>query len=223
MQELLMALGESDCEALGDGWLAQPFNAVSSLAFSVVGVIVFVWAFRAEGRERRFRTVLGSLLVATGLGSFLFHGPQPATSQFAHDVTFLSVMATLGIGNLGGTLGWPERWTWIGVGGATSVAAAILVVSPGATNALFVISLGVIAASEVAIHRTGGGSGPWYAATLVLAVLALGLFITGRTDGWLCEPGSQFQLHGAWHVAIAAAIGTYAAATAPARLRGDTA
>ena len=222
MRSLLVALGESDCESIGDRWLAQPVNAVSSLAFSLVGIVIVGWAFRAEGRERRFRVVVGSLLIATGIGSFLFHGPQSAGSQFAHDITFLAALLTLGIGNLGGSLGWPERRTWAVTGIAVLATGMILWAAPGATNVMLVVALVVLGASEVAIHRTGGGSGPWYLATAILLVIAGGLFLAGRTDSALCDPESPLQPHAAWHLVIAAAIGTYAVATAPARLRGTS-
>ena len=69
---LLAQLG--DCEAIRGGWLAQPVNAWSSLAFSVVGLAIAMSAGAAMGRERIDRLVFGVLLVATGMGSVLFHG-----------------------------------------------------------------------------------------------------------------------------------------------------
>jgi hypothetical protein len=36
----LLAFGGSDCEALHEGWLGQPVNTVSSLAYVVAGAYV---------------------------------------------------------------------------------------------------------------------------------------------------------------------------------------
>ena len=82
-------------------------------------------------------------------------------------------------------------------------------------------ALVVIAVSEVAIQRTGGGDGRWYAVTLALVFAAVVLFVLGRTGSFACEPDSPRQWHAAWHVVIAAAVGTYAVATSPARLRAQ--
>jgi hypothetical protein len=217
----VFALGESDCEMIGDGFLKQPVNAVSSLAFSVVGVAIWAWAARAHGRERRFRIVLGAGLVATGVGSFLFHGPQTAGAGFLHDITFLTVLLTIGVGNLGAVIGWSERATWSVATSGVIAAAVILILEPTATNVLLVAALVVIAASEVAIQRTEGGDGRWYAATLALVFAAVVLFVLGRTGSFACEPDSYRQWHAAWHVVIAAAAGAYAVATSPARLRAQ--
>ena len=222
MRVVILALGESDCEDVGDGWLAQPVNALSSLLFSLVGVAVWVWATRAEGRERHFRFAFGGMLVATGIGSFLFHGPQTAASHFLHDITFLAALLTVGIGNIGAGLGWTERSTWLGTTASVIAAGAVLLVVPEATNVLMVVSVGVIAAGEVVIHRTGGGDGRWYAITALLVIIGLIFFLLGRTDSVVCEPDSPYQAHAAWHAVIGAALGAYAVATAPARLRAQT-
>lgn len=69
------------CERPGDGWLAEPVSAVTSLAFVVAALVVLV-----RGRAPRGRTGTGGyvLLVAgTGLGSFVQHGPDPAWSDVA--------------------------------------------------------------------------------------------------------------------------------------------
>ena len=222
MRAVILALGESDCEDVGDGWLAQPVNALSSLLFSVVGVAIWVWATRVEGRERTFRLVFGATLVATGIGSFLFHGPQSAGSHFLHDITFLAALLTVGIGNIGAGLGWTERSTWMVTAAAVLAAGVVLLIVPEATNVLMVASMVVIAAGEVVIHRSGGGDGRWYAITAVLVVIGLAFFLLGRTGSVVCEPDSPYQAHAAWHAVIGAALGAYAVATAPARLRAQT-
>ncbi len=82
---LVSQLGGSDCEELSDGLLAQPINAITSLAYTVVGVGVLLLAWR-RGRVTLDAWVYGGLLVAIGLGSVLFHGPQPAGSRVLHDL-----------------------------------------------------------------------------------------------------------------------------------------
>ena len=75
-----------DCEAIADSLLGQPVNSLTTLAFVVAGVVV--WA-------RTDRRWVAAGLVATGLGSFLFHGPMPSYAQLAHDVTLWFLVAVV--------------------------------------------------------------------------------------------------------------------------------
>jgi peptidoglycan/LPS O-acetylase OafA/YrhL len=82
--------GHSDCERIVEGALAQPVLAVSSLAYVAAGLVVLCWA-------KRWRAPLGwaaaVVLVAIGLGSFAFHGPQPSWAKPAHDLPILAAAA----------------------------------------------------------------------------------------------------------------------------------
>ncbi len=217
MFNVLLGLGESDCEAIGGGDLAQPANAISSLVFSVVGIAIWLWASRATGWERRFRIVFGGALVLTGIGSYLFHGPQSAGSQFAHDITFLAALVILGVTNIARVLGWPERTSWGLISIVILSFAGVLWIWPSATNALMVLSVLTIVVGEILIRRRGSGSGQWYAVTVIALVVAAASFLVGRTGSPLCDPESILQGHALWHLASAAAVGAYAVATSPAR------
>ena len=59
---LYQRIGDSDCETIGTGFLAQPINAVSSLSFSLAGLVVVWWATRVQGTERVVRIVFGVLM-----------------------------------------------------------------------------------------------------------------------------------------------------------------
>lgn len=69
----------SDCEAVSLGLLAQPANAISSLALVAAGVWLLA---RVPGWSAR--GMAGALLVA-GVGSFAYHGPQPSWAGPVHD------------------------------------------------------------------------------------------------------------------------------------------
>ncbi|HEX6219617.1 MAG TPA: hypothetical protein VF115_00840 [Acidimicrobiia bacterium] len=79
-----------DCEAIGDSFLGQPVNSLTTLAFVIAGVVVWRYSTRPW-------VAVG--LIGTGVGSFLFHGPMPPYSQVAHDVTlwFLVVAVLISI------------------------------------------------------------------------------------------------------------------------------
>ena len=82
----------SDCEAVSSGFLAQPANAVSSLAL----VAASAWLL-ARSPGWMARGMAGALFVA-GVGSFAYHGPQPSWSAAVHDAgVVLVVVATAAV------------------------------------------------------------------------------------------------------------------------------
>lgn len=89
-------MGASDCERIGQGVLAQPVNALTSLAFVLAGAWIVYRALSA--RDGRARMILFGIAVASvGVGSVSYHGPQPAPAQNMHDVTIVMVVAGVGI------------------------------------------------------------------------------------------------------------------------------
>jgi hypothetical protein len=85
---VLLALGGSDCEALRDGWLAQPVNSLSSLAYVVAGAYVL----RRGGPGT---PALGLALASVGVGSVLYHGPMPPGAELVHDGSIVALVATI--------------------------------------------------------------------------------------------------------------------------------
>lgn len=84
----LARLGQSDCERVADALLAQPVLAVTSLAYVVAGAVTLVWSLR--WREP-LAGAAGAALVAVGIGSVAFHGPQPSWAGPAHDWPIIAV------------------------------------------------------------------------------------------------------------------------------------
>lgn len=82
----VLGLGGSDCEALRDGWLAQPMNSLSSLAYVVAGTVV---------ARRRGPAAPAAALVAVGLGSLLYHGPMPSLAESVHDASVVALAVAL--------------------------------------------------------------------------------------------------------------------------------
>jgi len=96
MVEMVLALAESDCERLHPGWLAQPANAVSSLAYVAVGA----WLLRQSRRsgvdlDRPGLIAAGFAMVGVGLGSLTYHGPQPGWASLVHDVGVWSLAVVI--------------------------------------------------------------------------------------------------------------------------------
>jgi len=218
-QQIFIAAGLGDCEAVHDGWLLQPVNAFSSLAFAVAGVVIMVWAGRATGHERSLRLIFGVFMIATGVGSFLFHGFDHAVAQFLHDITFLSVVWLLAVINVTEVRGWDRRAGWLVVLAGIVGFSITLVFAPTITNVLTVLVTLALIASDIELERRDGIRRRWWILSLVAMALAVGLFVLGRTGGPLCDPGSPFQGHALWHILSAVAIGLYFVATSRGRMR----
>lgn len=181
----------ADCEAIRAGFLGQPVNALTTLGFVVAGGLIMV-----RNPERRW---VGIALIATGTGSFLFHGPMPPGSEWAHDVSLAWVIAVVAAaGTRAGPYSKLPTLVVLGIGFALvpSLADPIAVV------------LTVVAVVSVLRTRDYSVLAP------LLLLGAVGLFgRLGATGGPLCDPPSLFQPHGVWHLGSATAVAWWALLT----------
>ncbi len=174
----------ADCEVIAGGLLGQPANTLTTLAFVLAGVAVIVGRPRAGW--------VGAGLVATGLGSFLFHGPMPPGSEWAHDVS-LAWLLTL-------VAGIATHWE-----GHSRIPALIVlgvvfaVVPPVADPTAAVLAVVVV----VSLLRRDWRAA-WGPLLLLGTVAVLGRL--GATGGPLCHPDSWLQPHGLWHLGSAGAV-----------------
>ncbi len=176
-----------------------------------------VWrAGAGPPRHRLTATVFGWVIVAIGVGSIAFHGPQPAGARFVHDLPIAAVLAFIALHGFASAAGWRARPTLGAFATAVAGAGVLLAAWPDADAALFAVLALAAAGGEWAAARTGlrARAGAYLAAAAVLAGGAL-LNLTGRTDGPLCDAGSIVQLHAVWHVATAAALVLWAHVALP--------
>ena len=174
----------ADCERVVHGFWGQPVNAITALAFVAAGLIV-----AARTRRRR----VGVALVATGVGSFLFHGPMPSGSEWAHDVSLAWLLVVAGA-EAAGAIRWSGLpalavlgvWFWALPAWADPISAVLAVGAIGTVlladrSRRSVLSVGLLALAAV-VGRLSATGNPW------------------------CRPDSLLQGHGFWHVASAAAV-----------------
>ena len=145
-------LGASDCEAIGEGFLAQPANAVSSLAFTAVGIAVWVWAASARGFERTYRLVFGAALAVAGIGSVAYHGPQNAYAAELHDWSLIVIVAMIGSTLALARVPMRESLRWVVIAGAC-VGSITVVAATGWTNGVFVAWVVIVLVSDAMAHR----------------------------------------------------------------------
>jgi peptidoglycan/LPS O-acetylase OafA/YrhL len=88
-------IGESDCEAIEPGLLAQPVNALTSLGYVVAGIVVLLML---TPQQRRGVGGLYALLLALiGIGSVIFHGPQTPGAKFLHDAPIAALLVLIAV------------------------------------------------------------------------------------------------------------------------------
>jgi hypothetical protein len=155
----------------------------------------------------------GVLMISTGLGSFLYHGPQSASAGFAHDISFVAMLWFLIIMNPALPYGVERRYAWAVLVAITVAASAVLMVWPASTNLLPGISVAGLITSDVLVQRIGGVNGRWYAAALLLLAASLVFNLLGRSGAAACDPESNLQFHALWHALAAVALGAYYVAT----------
>lgn len=159
-------------------------------------------------------------MVGTGIGSFLFHGPQGSASHFLHDLTFLLAVFAIAVMNVAAVRSWKQQRAFGVLGGIGLAASVLLVIWPSSTNIIAGVAVLVLIAADVMVHRSGVARTRWWIASIIVMGLALGFFILGRTGGPLCHSASLFQGHALWHILSGASLWIYFEATSTFRM-GD--
>lgn len=213
MNLLAAPLGGSDCELLREGLMAQPANTISSFGFVAVGIAIAMLASRHQHWRAR-SLVLAGCLVATGLGSVAYHGPQPPRAELMHDVSIVYVLAFIALHDLSLLVPKFDRMLTALAAVAIALTGAGLVAPVVAPVAADIIVAGVIVAEALVYRqglRTAAKRDQRRLLLTILAVFAIAgsLFVLGRTDAPTCDPTTLLQPHAAWHLAAAIAFGAW--------------
>jgi 1-acyl-sn-glycerol-3-phosphate acyltransferase len=221
---VLAVIAASDCEGIGSGLIAQPFNTVTSLAYVVAGVWIIVR--RRVWHLDRSATVFGVLVAACGVGSVAYHAAADARGRWLHDLSLLTALAFVA--------GWHVallRRNGAASAGVVATAAAavalvvmgvVLVIEPDATNGVLVV-LVVVALVASVIGRIRTRTRPAWSDLPFIAVAAAAAlaFVLGRTNSPVCDEDSIFQFHGIWHIATAVLALVWARAALAVSSRGE--
>lgn len=211
---LLSEVGESDCEALRDGLLAQPVNALTSLAYVAVGVAIAAVTWRDRDDAAAAWIVFALCVCGVGVGSVLFHGPQPAGSRFLHDAPILLAAVFMLVHDVFVFVPRLRRQLpWFAIAGAAAVAVAALSLDAGAV--LTGLALLAVAVAEALIYRRRLRSPDArrqrnaYVGIVLVVALSGSSWLLGRTDGPACDADALFQFHGLWHVVSSLLLGLW--------------
>ena len=200
-------LATSDCEHCRDGFITQPVNTASSLAYVASGAALLRGVRSLPAARRPAARALGWSVVAAGIGSVAYHGPGGRFAHWTHDA---SVIAMLGFSAVATAADRADRE-------APPMAALVavpllagLAAHPRTSGPAQAVAGVVVAAGEIDRVARSGRAGPEAAAWLA-AMVAYGL---GRSDAPTCRPDSLVQPHAAWHALSALALWLRARSTA---------
>ena len=210
---MLRATPASDCERIDVVGVAQAVNTATSLAYLVAGIVVMT-----VGRRRPVAVLLGVLLLGEAAGSALYHGDPGTVAQWLHDVAFLGILGLLAGWHVGRLFGREDAGAWVGALGITTVAGLAHPTLTGAVTAVAVVLVVVVVVAEAVAQRRTPRLSPVFDGRLVAIVVVAGVaYGFGRSGSPLCDPDSVVQLHGAWHVLSALAVGDVGRSCAPSR------
>ena len=221
------SFGVGDCEAIRDGLLHQPVNALSSLVLLVAAA----WIVRRAAKvpaERPELLALAAIVAANGVGSFGFHGPFGTSFRWFHDLSALSIPLFVFVHDVGLVRGASVQRRLQGLGLGVVIVGLLLAIQPDLLVPLGFAGAVAAAAGELAAFRAGYRPRPGHATRvqlvawgLVWGSLALGglAFLLGKSTSPWCHPQSLLQLHAVWHGLVA--LGSVAYAWAAFELRGE--
>jgi hypothetical protein len=193
------------CETGEPGFLAEPWNTWTELAFVLLALY---WAWRLRGRyhEHRFVAICLPLILVGGLGGFLFHGFRTQRIFLMIDVIPILVLLPSSAAYLCYRI---TGRVWAGLAYALGlVVAAVLLfrsMQPGfRPYALVYVLAAVVMALPVVIEAVRNrGRGTRYVVGAVACAGVGSAFHLG--DGRWCEV-LPMGTHWLWHVLAAAAV-----------------
>jgi hypothetical protein len=185
------------CEAIRDGLVRQPANALSSLSFVLVALLVL--------RASKSMNVFAFALMVIGFGSAFYHASLTFIGQF-FDVMGMYLIATYVIVFAVGRLRTLTRGQFVAVYLAlNAVLAWALWQYPGARRYVFAGVLLAGLALEMAARAHSARKPNGRALVVAVALLSAGfvLWVLDITRT-VCSPESLLQGHALWHVLGAA-------------------
>jgi hypothetical protein len=192
------------CEQIHPGYLRQPVNAVSGLAFLAVALLV-VRSPRRAGNPLGERPVFGAIyalaLVAVGLGTVFYHASLTFWGQTA-DVLGMYLLGTfLLLYNAARLRPMSARCAATAYLLTNAVLLSGLVVAPQLRRYLFALLILATLALELVLRRRRRVQAAAGYLLAALGTLALGFTVwTLDLLRLVCSQGSILQGHAVWHL-----------------------
>jgi hypothetical protein len=205
-----LRLGQSDCERIREGFIAQPVNTFSNIGYVISGAELVARGLDGQVKRPRLTTAFGLALTALGVSSAAYHGPGTTWGKWSHDTSIAGALTFIGVAEVSEARAWSRPMTVIAGCAGLLGAAALLAVRPDATNPL---DAGLVALSAGVAVVQPKSSRPNIRRVAPAMIVAEAANALGRTNGPLCQPDSLLQGHAVWHMLTAAALRGWARST----------
>ena len=202
------------CESLRDGFIRQPINTYSNLAYVLVGLLILTNAKHDNARanllssHRAYPLVFGSAAMAIGVGSFFYHASFTFVGQW-FDLMGMYLFASFALLYTLARLR-PMRGATFAFGYVVvnAMLGYSLIVNPEARRQIFTaIIYGIIALEAlVLLAERPRMKTRYFIGALISLAAAYGIWLLDESRAW-CDPASILQGHALWHFLTAVAAG----------------
>ncbi len=202
------------CEAGHDGLLVQPVNALSNLAFVVVGLLIAWRARWPRGRLVRpyATTALAVVVTLLGPASMAMHATESALGgrldmlSMYLVASFATAYALVRVTGRGTGTGAVVFIGLVLVCEVVESSFGALPVVDHAGNAVFAALLVATVVLEALLIPRVRRHTAWGVGAVLVMVIAFAVWLPSHDGGALCDPLSLLQGHGVWHVLCAVAV-----------------
>jgi hypothetical protein len=189
------------CEANLCAWLKEPANALSNVAYIVVGLIILV---SAKSQHRRFIAWIGIVSIVTGLGSGFYHASGLRIAGLAD---YLGMFLGTGIMTALNVRRWlapSPRVLYTVFWGTTGSLLALSLLVPGTERWVYILAMPCCVIEGGLFFRDKKITDYRNYLLAWLFVLVGVVFWWLDISGVLCEPDNHWlQSHALWHIATA--------------------
>jgi hypothetical protein len=202
------------CEPLRAGFIRQPINTYSNLAYILVGLLILASTRSDPARanllssHRAYPLVFGGATMAIGVGSFFYHASLTFVGQW-FDLMGMYLFANFALMYTLARLR-PMRGATFALGYIVmnAILGYLLIVNPEVRRQVFAAMIyGVIALEAlVLLAERPRIKTRYFVGALVSLVVAYGIWLLDESRVW-CDPTSVLQGHALWHFLTAAAVG----------------
>ena len=191
------------CEERVCGWVVEPSNAWSNLAYVLVGIIVLMTA-----RRRVPLVLIGVASILIGFGSFAFHGTGTRIGELI-DVSAMYLLGGLGVMFAARRiLGLSTTGLVLGYLAVVATCVALMIGLHNNGIVVFALLVTFTVGGEIYLYRTGRAAPSYHAQKWMIACFVIAFLIWNLDRSRiLCSPTNHLVTgHAVWHVLTAVAV-----------------
>jgi hypothetical protein len=193
------------CEERLCAWIVEPSNTVSSLAYVIVGALM--WRAMERPRDARLVCIVIAQFVI-GIGSVLFHGTGTLAGEWVDQAGMFLLSCLMLVFAASTAWGWSARRGAWSYGAAVVASAGVNAWMPRIGIPLFAAQIVAGVGWELRLHRRATDPRPYRYLFRALAIFAVSFsFWVLDITGVVCRPDNHLVTgHAVWHVLNAVAI-----------------